>query len=345
MEKMENIEKFNEEVKKQEKDLKIYEAIVNDTWKVHAEFLEKFPFREHPNLIDNLTPEDLYDPGKPKYFFYYIEHGLKPLGHVFVPSDLPWRNARENIDQFKELLKIAVDESKSLAEKIDAPWENIKRWGGDKHLAKKIIFCYFPEKMIPIFNTDHMEHFIEALNLSDTLDREAFKKYDNSYEELSLGEAYEVLTDILLKAKEKSILKNKDVVIFTRALYEAFPPFESISTPTKFTEPLSAVRMLFSPVDEMGVVALFSMYHRELGFPYFLKIQSGFPDATVVDSKGNVKNIEFELFASNFKEHNHDPDKCDVLVCWEDNLNEDDGLRSKIKIIALKEKLSPKEEV
>jgi len=340
---MNSIERFNEEVKKHEKDLKSYEAAIKQAWKIHAEFLDKFPLRENPKSIDKLTPKDLYDPGNPDYFFHYVEHRLKPLGHVFVPSDLPWRNARENIDQFKELLRIVVDESKSLAEKVDAPWENILRWGGDEHYAKKIIFCYFPEKMVPIFNTDHMEHFVDVLGLSDELDRVANRKFNKSYEELTLGQAYGVLTEILLGAKEKSILKDKDVVIFSRALYELFPPFESIQTPAKFTEPLSAVRMLFSPVNEMGVVALFSMYHRELGFPYFLKIQSGFPDATVVDSKGNVKYIEFELFASNFKDHKHDPEECDVLVCWEDNLDENDSLRSRVKIIALKEKIGSEE--
>jgi len=30
---------------------------------------------------------------------------------------------------------------------------------------------------------------------------------------------------------------------------------------------------------------------------YILKIQSSFPDATVIDEKGEVKNIEFKLYA------------------------------------------------
>lgn len=29
--------------------------------------------------------------------------------------------------------------------------------------------------------------------------------------------------------------------------------------------------------------------------------------------------IEFELEARNFRRHGHDPDQCDVIVCWEDN--------------------------
>lgn len=69
-------------------------------------------------LIDKITPDDVYNPGKEGYLLHYLEHKLKPLGHLHVPSDRPWRNAREDIETFKELLRIAVDEEKSLAEKL-----------------------------------------------------------------------------------------------------------------------------------------------------------------------------------------------------------------------------------
>jgi hypothetical protein len=29
--------------------------------------------------------------------------------------------------------------------------------------------------------------------------------------------------------------------------------------------------------------------------------------------------IEFEYQSRNFRQHGHDPDQCDVIVCWEDN--------------------------
>jgi hypothetical protein len=29
--------------------------------------------------------------------------------------------------------------------------------------------------------------------------------------------------------------------------------------------------------------------------------------------------IEFEFESRNFLRHNHDPELCDVIVCWEDN--------------------------
>jgi len=79
--------------------------------KVWREFIECFPFREKTESIDNLSPEEVYNPGVSGYFLDYIEHKLKPLGHIYVPSDKPWRSAGENLETFKELLKIAVNES------------------------------------------------------------------------------------------------------------------------------------------------------------------------------------------------------------------------------------------
>ncbi|MEM2258368.1 MAG: hypothetical protein QXE46_00475 [Candidatus Thermoplasmatota archaeon] len=85
-----------------------------------------------------------------------------------------------------------------------------------------------------------------------------------------------------------------------------------------------------------------SMYHRELGFPYILRIQSQFPNATVIDAKGGIKNIEFKLFASYFKRSGYDPNRCDYIVCWFDDLLDDDILKS--KILCLKERLGIVEE-
>jgi len=124
---------------------------IRDAWRLQQDFVSSFPFREKPELIDNLTSEDVYNPGVSGYFLDYIEHKLKPLGHTYVPSDRSWRNARDNLDDFKELLKIAGDNSVSLSDKIDAEWDRLSGWGGDRHYAKKLVFCYYPDEVVPIF--------------------------------------------------------------------------------------------------------------------------------------------------------------------------------------------------
>ncbi|MEM4713832.1 MAG: hypothetical protein QXQ61_04700 [Candidatus Bathyarchaeia archaeon] len=323
-------------------------GLIDDAWRLWKEFVSRFPFREKPQLIDNLTPTDVYNPGVSGYFFDYIEHKLKPLGHIYVPSDKPWRSARDNLDDFKVLLKEVVNDSISLADKVDAEWDRLSGWGGDRHYAKKLIFCYYPDEVIPIFKTEHLEHFINVLELTEDTSQKAMNKFRKSYNDLTVGQKFELLNNALLDFKKSEHeIKEWDNALYMRSLYAAFPPFEVIS-PEKVIEPMSATRMLFSPVNELGVVTLFAMYHRELGFPYILKIKSDYPDAIVIDELGDVKLVEFELFASNFIAHGHDPDKCDYVVCWENDLPENvEDKKIKMlnkKIVALKERLGKLEE-
>ena len=83
--------------------------------------------------------------------------------------------------------------------------------------------------------------------------------------------------------------------------------------------PMQRKAMSHEPVNEMGVVMLFSMYAERLGFVIeFAQVK--FPDCKakleVEPGRWQDVNVEFELNSSTFVEHGHDPDKCDVLICW-----------------------------
>lgn len=79
-----------------------------------------------------------------------------------------------------------------------------------------------------------------------------------------------------------------------------------------------------APVNEQGVVFLFGMVCRELGY-VVESVRAGFPDCEAKRKVGNRPTrwqrvrIEFEYLSRNFKSHGHDPDKCDLIVCWRDN--------------------------
>ena len=329
---LKKLEKLTREVKKED---------VERAWKVYREeFIKKFPFKEKPEKIDELKPEDLYSPGKSKdYFFYYVEHKLKALGHIRIGSAITWEMAVNNLEKFKRLLKIAVS-ARHLHEKIDADWESIPYWGGDKIVAKKIIFLYDPDNIIPVFKTEHIEHYVRQLLFSiEELNKISKENFDKEYAELTLGEKYQVLNEMLLNIKKSSnILKEIDNALFVRILSIAFPPPSSLREKVrKELLPIAGTPMLFSPVDELGVVLLFGILHMELGFPYIVKVSSEYPDAIVINKRGEVKTIEFEYLASNFKQHEHDPRKCDYIVCWIDDLPEDDELKE--KVISLSELL------
>lgn len=83
-------------------------------------------------------------------------------------------------------------------------------------------------------------------------------------------------------------------------------------------EPINFRGIIYAPVNEQGVVFLFSKVHDDLGIK-IEGIQQAYPDARGrrFNGKGWVEErIEFEYKASDFQTHGHDIEKCDIIVCW-----------------------------
>jgi hypothetical protein len=77
--------------------------------------------------------------------------------------------------------------------------------------------------------------------------------------------------------------------------------------------------LVYSPINENGVIFLFGKVIEDLNM-YIEEIKPGFPDCIGrrFTGKGWERvSIEFEYKSSQFKEHNHNPDECDMVVCWE----------------------------
>jgi len=106
-----------------------------------------------------------------------------------------------------------------------------------------------------------------------------------------------------------------------------------------YGEPIDFRGLRHAPINEQGVVFLFAMVSRELGFNVE-SVQQGFPDCEgkyLFDSKKNLwakARIEFECQASNFEQHGHDPNQCDFIVCWAN-----DWPGCPIKVIELKNEI------
>jgi hypothetical protein len=79
------------------------------------------------------------------------------------------------------------------------------------------------------------------------------------------------------------------------------------------------------PVNEQGVVLLFGMLAKELGF-LVESVQKGFPDCEAKRQIGPERwqrvNIEFEFESKNFRDHRHPLHGCDIIVCWRHNWND-----------------------
>lgn len=86
--------------------------------------------------------------------------------------------------------------------------------------------------------------------------------------------------------------------------------------------PMPRTAMAYEPVNEMGVVMLFSMWSERLGFVIEFA-QAKFPDCKakmeVEPGRWQDVDIEFEMYSANFKEHQHDAKKCDLIICWKHN--------------------------
>lgn len=107
----------------------------------------------------------------------------------------------------------------------------------------------------------------------------------------------------------------------------------------EYGEPIDFRGLRHAPLNEQGVVYLFGVVSRELGF-IIESVRTGFPDCEgkrkVPGKEGRWErvNIEFEYKSSHFKEHKHNADECDLIVCWEDDWKE-----SPLEVLSLKERM------
>lgn len=310
-----------------------HQEALQERVRLHSEFLQRYPFREHPEKIAELSPDEI------SRFLYWIEHRLKDLAHMNPGSDLYRRAASTNSEAFKKLLELAVDSSMDIANKIDADWGRIRGFGGDKQVAKKILFCYFPEKMLPILSTEHLEHFTRRLGLNYV--HEAYNVYGKSYEMLSTGQKCELLNRMLLTyfGYQDTELNAYTTIALGSFLYEVIGGPERRVPPARKSreraKPVRILAALFEPEYEQEILYFFALLHRDLGFPYVVRLRSQFPDAEVVDRDRKIRTIEFEVRASDFIRHGHPKDGCDFIVCWENDLK--DPPEGMPKILALKE--------
>jgi hypothetical protein len=186
------------------------------------ELRRRFPFTENRAEIEWLDPDRLYkvNPDETGEFFRLLEGYVRPLGYTTLNSGNIYRNVRLQIKEFKNLLRTAVDDRKSLAEKVDAPWERIGGIGQDKLLAKQLIFCFNYDRgiVLPVFSTQHLRHFVSKIA----------EGAGGQTKYLSQGQEYEYYTKELIAAKNTlATTKAWEGSYFARFLYQTYPPPDS----------------------------------------------------------------------------------------------------------------------
>lgn len=95
---------------------------------------------------------------------------------------------------------------------------------------------------------------------------------------------------------------------------------------TKYGSLINFRGMQHAPLNELGVVFLFGMLAKELGF-VVEAISADFPDCEAkrhdpLSETWERVLVEFEFNSLRFKEHGHDPKQCDLIVCWKHDWDE-----------------------
>ena len=90
----------------------------------------------------------------------------------------------------------------------------------------------------------------------------------------------------------------------------------------EYGEVLNSCGMKHAPTNERGVIYLFGVLSRDLGF-LVEKMGSGYPDCEAKRRVGEERwrsvSIEFEYKSSNFLKHAHNMGSCNIIVCWEND--------------------------
>lgn len=125
------------------------------------------------------------------------------------------------------------------------------------------------------------------------------------------------------KRNEPEFREKAKMPIIIPKTYKPLPTAEK-KKPIIYGEPIDFRGLRYAPVNEQGVVYLFGLVSRELGF-LIESIRTDFPDCegkrclNAEGTRWQHVRIEFEYKSSNFVEHGHDPNGCDLIVCWMHN--------------------------
>ena len=163
------------------------------------DFRNRYPFKEKPELLRSIAPNDLYDSSADDRFFDWMERRTGMVGTLFGHHAAVFPEAVKRMDFFKVILTVLVSDKKSISFKIDQNWGVIPGFGGDKLIAKKLLALYYEESVMPVFRTEDLERFSYMLGI-DYRNR-APQHFRKDYSLLSTGLKFELLNAGLMRFK------------------------------------------------------------------------------------------------------------------------------------------------
>jgi len=126
--------------------------------------------------------------------------------------------------------------------------------------------------------------------------------------------------EVIRKFLEKSKVEGKEYPITERVARAKVSGRRQMSK-QEYGAPIDFRGLRHAPLNEQGVVYVFALVARDIGFTVEA-IGTSFPDCEAkrqIDRRGERwqrVRIEFEYLSSDFKKHGHPIEGCDLIVCW-----------------------------
>lgn len=238
---------------------------------------------------------------------YAEKHGRVPSLRQFqAEMDIPHHRIEKHFGSWKDALKLCGMEpsqsgSRASVEDLFKDWtEVVRKLGripasGHYHLHGKY-------SVRPLINRFGAWSKVAAAMHAYTL-REG------------LQDQYRDVMDIIARHHEDVMMAETESAPVRNGVWKA----HLRAGQPVYGTPLGPSALACEPVSEGGVVFLFGMLAKELGFAV-TRIHAEFPDCEalcrVEEGKWQKVRIEFEYASKNFVRHMHDPEGCDLIVCW-----------------------------
>jgi len=126
--------------------------------------------------------------------------------------------------------------------------------------------------------------------------------------------------ELIKRMLEESKVKAKEYPI-TKRIAKVKVSGRKRMLKQEYGAPIDFRGLRHAPLNEQGVVYVFALVARDIGFTVEA-IGTSFPDCEAkrqMDRKGERwqrVRIEFEYLSSDFKRHGHPIEGCDLIVCW-----------------------------
>lgn len=226
--------------------------------------------------------------------------------YVTNPEEVPWEDYEYKWQQWFDPI---VDFKTPMSDEFQ---------GTSKYSEKLQISAMRIVGSVVTLNSDEIVRYLDKLIEEKTSELDIEREYDGT--RMSAVAILQIIRDLYSKEPEKAVT----------------PPAVKKERDKPVGEPINFRGMVYAPLNEAGVVLLFSKVMDELGIIYESSPLTGFDMVgRMKTGKGyERKHFEFEYWSSNFKAHKHDPSMVDYIVCWEHDWK---GCPEEIQVIELKQ--------